>query len=282
VPDREDAQASTPIVRRLKRTHHLAWKTVGVFVIAVLAAAAVHLATQANLRARLMRADPDAIVHDPALRTFAIATGQPAYDRHCASCHGAHMEGDRGRGAPNLADQDWLYGDGRIAEIERTILHGIRSGDPKAWNLADMPAFSQPVPYRRYTMAPLGPDGIRDVIEFLLVSAGKPGDRAAAARGSAIYDNKGQCFDCHETDGKGDTATGVPNLLDDIWLSGDGSRESIYNTVAFGSSGYCPAWARQLDAVTIRSLAVLVYVASHREAPAAASPSTGASAGPGQ
>jgi len=246
-------------------------------VVAVLAIAAVvvPIVSQASLRTGLMRADPDAIVGNAALRTFATATGQPAYDRHCVSCHGAHMEGDRARGAPNLTDQDWLYGEGRVAEIERTILHGIRSGDPKAWNLADMPAFSQPVPYRRYKMAPLGPDEIRDVVEFLVVSAGKPGDRAAAARGTIVFDHKGQCFDCHAADAKGDSAIGAPNLLDDIWLSGNGSREDIYNIVAFGSGGYCPAWATQLDAVTIRALAVLVYLASHRPTPDAAPPSTG-------
>lgn len=267
---------------RRGRLRHFGWKTAGgLFVVALAATVAViHLVSQAGLRARLMRADPDAVVEDAELLSFAIATGQPAYDRYCASCHGAHMQGDSGRGAPNLADQDWLYGEGRVVQIERTILHGIRSGDPRAWNLADMPAFAQPDPYWRYKVTPLQPNDIRDVVEFLLVSAGKPGDQAAAARGAAVFQGKGQCFDCHAADAKGDAAIGAPDLLDDIWLNGTGSRDDIFNIVAHGSRGYCPAWDTQLDAPTIRALAVLIYVASHAQTPHAASPSAGGSAGP--
>src|SRR6202035_4409341 len=49
-----------------------------------------------------------------------------------------------------------------------TILPGIRAGDPKGWNLADMPAFAQAEPYKRYKIPALEPGEIRDVIEFLL------------------------------------------------------------------------------------------------------------------
>ena len=237
--------------------------------------------TQASLHAQLMRADPDAIAEEARLRQFAIATGQPAYDRHCAACHGATMQGDPARGAPNLTDDEWLYGEGRVSQIEHTILYGIRSGNPKGWNLADMPAFGQPVPYRRYKVDSLQPDEIRDVVEFLVVSAGKPGDRQAAGRGATVFRGKGQCFDCHSIDAKGDSAIGAPNLLDNIWLTGNGSREDIYRVVARGSSGYCPAWTRQLDPVTIRSLAVLIHLRSHAEMPSAIVPSSGRSAGAG-
>jgi cytochrome c oxidase cbb3-type subunit 3 len=277
----EDAHIAAPIGPQRRRLPRIGWKTVAALVVTALAVAgvAIHFASQASLRARLLRADPDAIANDTELTSFAIAIGQPAYDRHCATCHGAQMQGDRDRGAPNLADDDWLYGDGEAAQIERTILHGIRSGDPKGWNLADMPAFSEPEPYSRYKLTPLEPNDIRDVVEFLLVSAGKPGDQAAAERGSAIFQAKGQCYDCHATDAKGDTAIGAPNLLDDIWLSGNGTREDIFNIVAHGRRGYCPAWGRQLDAATVRALAVLVYLASHAESSHAASPPAGGSAG---
>jgi cytochrome c oxidase cbb3-type subunit III len=238
---------------------------VGVLVVAVIA---IHFVRVANLRARLMRADPDAIAGVAELRDYAVAVGRPAYDRHCASCHGAQMQGDRSRGAANLADGDWLYGEGRAAQIEYTILHGIRSGDPKGWNQADMPAFAERVPYRRTKIPSLGPGEIADVVEYLLVKAGKPGDAKASARGADIFFAKGQCFDCHATDAKGDAAIGAPNLVDDIWLIGDGSRGDIFTIVAHGSSGVCPAWATQLDAATVRSLAVLVYLASHTQKPA--------------
>jgi cytochrome c oxidase cbb3-type subunit 3 len=218
---------------------------------------------QAGLRARLMRADPGTIVQDAELRDFAIAYARPAYDQHCAACHGDRLQGDRRKGVPDLTDQDWLYGEGRVAQIEHTILYGIRSGNPKGWNLADMPAFAQPVPYARYQIAPLEPGDIRDVIEYLMVTASKPGDDAAAERGAKIFADKGQCFDCHSGDAQGDAAIGAPNLIDNIWLYGNGTREDIYDTVARGRSGICPAWFQQLSPVTIRALAVMIYVASH-------------------
>ena len=75
-----------------------------------------------------------------------------AYAQHCASCHGAHLEGDRTRAVPNLADNDWLYGTGRVSEIEHVILYGIRSGNSKGWDLAQMPAFATAHPYKLYAM----------------------------------------------------------------------------------------------------------------------------------
>jgi cytochrome c oxidase cbb3-type subunit III len=223
------------------------------------------MAAQSAAGARLMRADPDAIVQDATLKAFAIASAQPVYDQHCASCHGNQMQGDRSRGVPGFSGKKWLYGEGRVAQIEHTILHGIRSGDPKGWNLADMPAFAQPNPYKRYRIEPLEPAEIRDVIEFMLVSGSKPGDKAAAERGAKIFAAKGQCFDCHSGDAQGDAAIGAPNLIDGLWLYGNGSRDDIYDTVARG--GICPAWIQELSPTTIRALAVLIYEVSHKDAP---------------
>jgi cbb3-type cytochrome c oxidase subunit III len=256
------------------------WKVWSGTGFAILVIAGTYLVGQAGMRARLMRADPDAIVQNSELERFAIAYAQPSYDLHCASCHGDHLQGDRRNGIPDLTHPAWLYGEGRVAQIEHTILHGIRAGDPKGWNLADMPAFAQPNPYKRYRIEPLEPGDIRDVIEFLLVTAGKPGDRAAADRGSKIFSVKGQCFDCHSPDAQGDAAIGAPNLIDDIWLYGTGSREDIYDSIARGRAGICPAWVQELSPVTIRALAVLVYAASHNEAPTAAR-SPGPDAGTG-
>jgi cytochrome c oxidase cbb3-type subunit 3 len=244
------------------------WGGIGLAIL-VIAGGTSYLAGQAGLRARLMRADPDAVMQDAELKAYAIAYAQPVYDRHCAECHGNQMQGDQTRGVPGFTGKKWLYGEGRTAQLEHTILHGIRAGDPKGWNLADMPAFGEPEPYKRYKIEPLEPGDIRDVIEFLLVTAGKPGDKAAAARGSKIYSAKGQCFDCHSSDVQGDAAIGAPNLIDGLWLYGTGSREDLYDTIARGRGGSCPAWIQQLSPVTIRALAVLIYAASHPEAPKA-------------
>jgi cytochrome c oxidase cbb3-type subunit 3 len=247
------------------------WSAVGV-AIALAAASIAYSAQQADLRARLMRADPDAIPDDPELTRFASAYARSAYDDNCAACHGARMQGDRRNGVPDLTDQDWLYGEGRVTQIEHTILYGIRAHNGKTLNFADMPGFARPSPYRRYQMDPLEPDEIRDAVTFLLGATGRGGDAAAAKRGAEIFSGKGQCFDCHSGDAKGDTAIGAPNLLDDIWLYGDGSYDDIYAEIARGSSGVCPAWYDKLSAVTIRALAVLVYTVSHQAPPRAADP----------
>ncbi len=228
-----------------------------------------------------MRMDPDAIVQDSELKRFAIAYAQPVYDQHCASCHGNQMQGDQTRGVPGFSGKKWLYGEGRVAQLEHTILHGIRAGDLKGWNLADMPAFGEPNPYKRYKLESLEPGDIRDVIEFILVSGGKPGDKAAAARGSKIFALKGECFDCHSADAQGDSAIGAPNLIDGRWLYGTGTRQDLFDTISRGRAGICPAWDQQLSPVTVRSLAVLIYAASHKEGPKTADRSPGPDAGTG-
>ena len=226
-----------------------------------------YVVSQARWEARLMRADPDLIANDPDLQGFALSYAAGPYKQHCAACHGERMQGDRRKGIPNLADPEWLYGEGRTVEIEHTILYGIRAGNARTWNLADMPAFAREKPYRRYEMMSLTPGDIRDVVEFLLVTGGKEGDLAAAERGGSIFADKGQCFDCHSSDGRGDNAIGAPNLLDDVWLYGSGKREEIYASVARGLAGACPAWFQQLNPVTIRALAVTINAAWRKNAP---------------
>lgn len=64
---------------------------------------------------------------DPARR----AAGEAIFAENCASCHGADASGSAELGAPNLADQVWLYG-GDEAALFRTI-HGGRQGWMPAW-----------------------------------------------------------------------------------------------------------------------------------------------------
>jgi cytochrome c oxidase cbb3-type subunit 3 len=213
----------------------------------------------------LLRIDADAIPGRPRLESFAVARARPLYARHCASCHGATLAGDPGRGAPDLADGDWLYGEGRVSEIEQTLTHGVRSGDAKSRNLASMPAYATPEPYARYHIPPLGPADIRDVTDYLISLSGRPADAAAAGRGEAVFHGRGGCYDCHGVDAHGDGAIGAPNLGDRIWLYGDGSRAAIAESIAHGRAGACPRWIGVLSAGEIRALAV--YVHDHGDHP---------------
>jgi cytochrome c oxidase cbb3-type subunit 3 len=241
----------------------------GAAVALILGLGLVQAVHSASLSAQILRDDPDLAAQEPRLARFAAGVAGPTFAQRCANCHGADMKGDRSRGVPDLTDQDWLYGTGRPVEIERTILYGIRSGQPRAWNLADMPAFGEAAPYRRYKIAPLKPGDIRDVVEYLRLIEHKSADQAAAARGSKVFVDTGQCFDCHANDGAGDAAVGGPNLQDDVWLYGDGSRDSMFKSIAHGHAGVCPAWATRLKAGQIRALAIYISNVAGKSKPGA-------------
>jgi cytochrome c oxidase cbb3-type subunit 3 len=256
----EAAGRGAPPERRQRR---LKWIAAAGTLVIVLAIGAVLARTHA-VRERFLMVPADSIPGDAELMSFAMSRGASAYAEHCVTCHGAHLQGDRTLAIPNLTDNDWLYGTGRVSEIERVILYGIRSGNSKGWDLAHMPAFATARPYDLYAMAPLSPGDIDDVTTYLLSFQHPQPDSAAVRRGKQIfYDpNKGVCNDCHGPDAKGDSAIGAPDLTDTIWLRGDGSRQSIEDTIAHGLTGRCPAWVGDLSPVTIRAMAVYVYSAS--------------------
>ncbi|HWW64547.1 MAG TPA: c-type cytochrome [Sphingomonadaceae bacterium] len=205
---------------------------------------------------RLMRADPDRILADPALARIALPLGRSLFAIHCAGCHGPEGEADRVKGVPDLRDGDYLYGVGRVSEIEGIVLHGIRGGDDKGWNLAAMPAYGTPHPYRSEPIKPLRPGEIRDVVQYLLAGQGRAADAGAARRGRALYVGKGGCYDCHGQDRYGDSAIGAPNLSDRITLYGDGSAAALYRSIAMGRAGVSPAFAHVLSPVEARAVAV--------------------------
>jgi cytochrome c oxidase cbb3-type subunit 3 len=211
---------------------------------------------QAN--ARLLTGNPDAEGVDASILKAALGPGHANFERHCASCHGGAGKSTV-VGVPNLTDADWLYGTGQVSDIEQVIAHGIRAPDPKTWRLADMPAFAKSTPYAREpTIKPLTPGDINDLIAFLDSLGGRAAEPASAARGASIFSDRGGCYDCHGGDGRGDTAIGGPNLADAVWLYG-GDKASVFDSIALGRAGYCPAWDKRLSPVAIRQIALYVY-----------------------
>jgi cytochrome c oxidase cbb3-type subunit 3 len=208
----------------------------------------------------VVRADPETVLADPVLAATALPLGRTIFTAHCATCHGSNGAADHARGIPSLRGTEFLYGTGRVAEIESIVRHGIRSGDRKGWNLAAMPAYASVRPYLAEPIPPLTPQGVADTTQFLLSFTGRATDREAAERGSHIYSGTGGCWDCHGADAAGDPAVGAPNLTDTIWLYGDGSASAISRSLEYGRAGISPAFGRKLDAAQIR--AVAVYVAS--------------------
>ena len=234
---------------------------VSAVLISLIVAAWAHLN---SLEGRLLRADPNTVPLNAALMKFAYPRGRRLYDSNCASCHGARGQGDVTRGIPNLSDNDWLYGTGSLSDIEQVIKYGIRSYNPRAWNLASMPAYATPRPSPTDPkIPPLSPGNIRDLVEFLFHAQGQEADGAAAARGGALFVGAGGCFDCHATDAKGDSAIGAPNLTDRITLYGDGSRQALTRSIEFGRHGVCPAWVTRIRPAGIRETALFVYTLAH-------------------
>ncbi len=123
--------------------------------------------------------DLAAISNDPELLSFALAGGEAAFGDNCAPCHGRGAQG--AVGYPNLRDNSWLWGDGSLAAIHQTILHGIRADDPET-HTSQMPAFGR--------TEILSEPQIADVAEYVLSLSGKADDKAAAERGAKIFSRK--------------------------------------------------------------------------------------------
>ena len=229
----------------------------GSALLAAAAAGLVYLIYGQILSYELLSADAESIAMTPRLAHFAEGLARPAWRENCAGCHGADFKGDSKRGIPDLTSGDWLYGSGKIAQIEYTITYGIRSGNPKARNLAFMPSFAHPNDDKE-KLSPLSPAEIKDVIAYIFSLEGRRADPDAVARGAAIYADKGACYDCHTPDARGDHDIGAPDLADKNWLYGDGSEASVFKSIERGRAGVCPAWTGRLKPAVIRALAVFI------------------------
>jgi cytochrome c oxidase cbb3-type subunit III len=206
-----------------------------------------------RLRQQLLATPPEAVADDPALVRFASAQARPLYVLHCAACHGPDLHGNTAIGAPNLTDSVWLYGDGSVYDIERTLLYGIRSGEDQAHNESEMPAFG--------LRGLLNEAQIDNVVQYLLQLSGRPYVAAAASEGRTVYSGAGNCGDCHGPDGRGSTDYGAPDLTRNVWNSG-GDPKSLYAAIYSGQHRMMPAWRGSLTLTQIRALATYVYAAS--------------------
>jgi cytochrome c oxidase cbb3-type subunit 3 len=194
---------------------------------------------------KLTNASVADIVNDPQLLNFARAQGRVAFGDNCAACHGAGGGGTKGY--PNLNDDDWLWG-GKLADIEQTIRHGVRSGDDNA-HIGTMPAF--------------GRDGVLKTPEISAVAdyarslSGLSTEKGAdLVLGKKIFADN--CALCHGPEGKGNRELGAPNLTDKIWLYSP-AKETIMEGIRNGRGGVMPAWEGRLSDPTIKALTVYVY-----------------------
>lgn len=64
---------------------------------------------------------------DPA----AVSRAAPIFAQQCTSCHGADAKGNRTLGAPNLTDQEWVFGS-EPRDIQQSI-YNARNAHMPAW-----------------------------------------------------------------------------------------------------------------------------------------------------
>jgi cytochrome c oxidase cbb3-type subunit 3 len=195
-------------------------------------------ANDAKLDPLLQRFDlysVDQLAGDPEAQQM----GQRLFDDNCAACHGRNAHGNQALGAPNLTDNDWLYG-GSGKDIT-TSIHDGRGGVMPPW-------------------ASLGEQTVKNLAQYVLSLSGEPHDAKMAAAAEPIF--KGTCAACHGPDGKGNHALGAPNLTDHIWLHG-GSLADIARTIHDGRQGHMPNWDKRLSDDDIHVLAAYVYHVSH-------------------
>lgn len=59
-----------------------------------------------------------------------VAKGKQNFQGKCASCHGEELQGIIG---PNLVDEYWLHGNGKLAQIQATVTQGVPEKGMPAW-----------------------------------------------------------------------------------------------------------------------------------------------------
>ena len=180
---------------------------------------------------RYRQMDNEALMADAE----ANATGQRLYANSCAMCHGSDARG--AKGFPNLADDDWLYGDSFDA-----VMHSIVKG-----RAGVMPVM----------VGGLDDGAISDLVVYVQSLSGQKADAQLAANGKKNYDML--CVACHQADGSGNQALGAPRLNDDIWLYG-GDPATIRETLILGRNGNMPAHENLLS--EDRQRLVTAYVLS--------------------
>src|SRR5271157_4263818 len=135
---------------------------------------------------------------DPKLAEFACAYGRSAFGNNCAPCRGSGGQGSKGY--PNLNADRWLWG-GTLDQIQATITHGARSGDPDGHE-GNMPDFGK--------SGVLTKDQVNAVADYVVSLSSPAAAGADVAAGKKVFVEN--CTPCHGDNAKGNPEVGAPNL----------------------------------------------------------------------
>lgn len=167
----------------------------------------------------------------------AMEIGKRLFLTYCSQCHGTDGQGAKGsRLFPNLADNEWLFGDGDIEAIKQSIAQG---------RVGEMPSMVDAVG---------GEAGAREVAHYVLSLSGLPHDANLAAAGQPKY---AVCAGCHGEDGGGNLAISAPSLTDKAWLY-SGTEAGIVEAIVKGRKGGMPAQLEVLGEAKVHVLTAYV------------------------
>ena len=176
-------------------------------------------------------------INQLAANQSAMQTAGRLFSNYCSTCHGA--DGNGAKGFPNLADDDWLYGN-TPEQIHLSIANG-RAGIMPSLNLDNAKVLY--------------------LANYVLSLSGEETLEYPTEKGEALYP---MCVGCHGVDGKGNQALGAPNLTDDIWLYGKAMAD-IQSVIKNGRQGNMPAHKTLLTEDEIRLLTAYVLSLSENQ-----------------
>ncbi len=166
--------------------------------------------------------------------------GASLYASYCTTCHGSDARG--APGFPNLADDDWLWGNSE-AQLTASIARG-RTGIMTPWG------------------AVLGSDeAVTNMARYVRSLSGL--EQAGDAVQGMQMQFQTLCGACHMPTGTGNQLLGAPNLTDGIWLYGS-SIDTIRTTIANGRMGEMPPHGELLGEDRTRILAAYIYSLSQQ------------------
>jgi len=212
-------------------------------------------AVRAQYEDQLKGMTAEAILADPGLTQYTLASAKVLFGDYCSACHGSGGQGNPGY--PVLADDDWLYG-GSLAKITETIQVGRKGA---------MTAHKDILTEQEV-----------DTLANWVVQMSESGGKGGSEEGWNLYNTKG-CNACHgpEADGvlaRGPTGevlatVGAANLRDGIWRFQPGGYESAKHTILYGVNqdvegsrdAVMPAFGAtgKLDEQAIKKLTVYVH-----------------------
>ncbi len=202
---------------------------------------------------KFLKQDIRAVAANPEAKEI----GQRLFLTYCTQCHGSDAKG--GKGFPNLADSDWLWG-GTPDKVKESITKGRDAMMPAKGTKPDLTA-----------------DETKDLANYVRSLSGMPADATRAQKGKELF--PAACAACHGPEGKGNVGL-APNLTDKVWLYGSSEAE-IVNGITHGRVNRMPAWGEFLGEAKVHLLTAYVYglgggvkedAAPAEAAPAAAEP----------